>query len=155
MPKIDIDKAPTRVGVGYPKPFRPGHETRVKKALGDAGGLTQFGVNLTTIPPGTYSALYHWHETEDEFVYMLEGELVLIEDGEETVLRPGDAATFKAGEARAHRLVNRTERDAVYLEVGTRSPRDHVTYPDDDLVALKDGTPWVFRRKNGEPYPKD
>jgi uncharacterized cupin superfamily protein len=152
MPKIDISKVPVRSGSVYPAAFKPPHEGRHKQALGDAGGLTQFGVNLTRIAAGSASALRHWHETEDEFIYMLDGELVLIENDGETVLKPGDAAAFKAGSGNAHRLINRTARDAVYLEVGTRAPTDHVHYPDDDLALVRDDKGRRYLHKSGEPY---
>lgn len=152
MPKIDIDKIPVRSGSFYPAPFKAPHEGRHKQALGDAGGLTQFGVNLTRISPGAASALRHWHETEDEFIYMLEGELMLVENDGETVLKPGDAAAFKAGSGNAHRLLNRTNRDAVYLEVGTRAAADHVHYPDDDLALVRAAQERRYLHKSGEPY---
>lgn len=152
MPKIDISKIPVRSGSFYPAPFKPPHEGRHKRALGDAGGLTQFGVNLTRIAAGSASALRHWHETEDEFIYMLEGELVLIENDGETVLQPGDAAAFKAGSGNAHRLLNRSGRDAVYLEVGTRASADRVHYPDDDLLLERGPQSRRYLHKSGEPY---
>ncbi len=137
MPKIDISKATVRttsVLSGRVPARRAGRE---KSALGDVVGLTQFGVNLTRLKPGAASALRHWHENEDEFVYILEGELVLIEDEGETLLRPGDAAGFKAGVANGHHLINRTQRDAVYLEIGTRAPDDRGHYPDVDLELVR------------------
>jgi len=152
MPKIEINKVPSRSGSFYPAPFKAPHEGRHKQALGDAAGLTQFGVNLTRIAPGSASALRHWHEAEDEFVYMLEGELVLVENEGETVLKPGDAAAFPAGSGNAHRLLNRTDREAVYLEVGTRAAADRVHYPDDDLMLVRDGTSRRYLHKSGEPY---
>src|SRR5262249_14951351 len=117
-------------------------------------GLTQFGVNLTRLKPGAASALRHWHHYEDEFVYMVEGELVLIENDGEIVLRPGDAAGFKAGVENGHCLVNRTSRDAFYLEVGTRAPSERVDYPDVDCVLVRDGTNMVYRHRSGEAYPE-
>jgi uncharacterized cupin superfamily protein len=150
--KIDISTVPVRSGSLYPTPFKPPHEGRHKRALGDAGGLTQFGVNLTRIAPGSASALRHWHESEDEFIYMLEGELVLVENDGETVLKPGDAAAFKAGSGNAHRLINRTTRDALYIEVGTRAAADHVHYPDDDLTLVRDENGRRYLHKSGEPY---
>jgi uncharacterized cupin superfamily protein len=104
--------------------------------------------------PGAQSSQRHWHEAEDEFVYVIEGELVLCEDDGETVLRAGDAAGFKAGVANGHCLINRTPRDAVFLEVGTRSPKDRAEYPDIDLLARKDGGGFEYLHKSGEPYPK-
>ena len=154
MPKIDVAKVPVRTSTIYPAQFRDVVKGREKQALGNAVGLTQFGVNLTRLKPGAASALRHWHAVEDELIYLLEGELVLIENEGETVLRPGDAAGFNAGIANGHQLINRTGRDAVYLEVGTRAARDHVEYPDVDLVYDK-GDELRLTRKSGEPYPKN
>src|SRR5580693_6277702 len=130
MPKIDIAKLPTEARTGYPPPYDRVVVGRERKRLGNAVGLDQFGVNLTTLKPGAASALRHWHEQEDELVFVLEGEVVLIEDGGETVLKPGDAAGFKSNSANGHHLVNRTTSDAVVLEIGTRSKRERVEYPD-------------------------
>src|ERR1700728_2910869 len=132
MPKIDIAKLPVETRSTYPEPFKRAVEGRSRKRLGNAASLDQFGVNLTTLKPGAASALRHWHEMEDEFVYMLEGELVLIEDGGETVLRAGDAAGFKANSGDGHCLVNKSNINAVYLEIGTRSKYERVDYPDVD-----------------------
>src|SRR6476619_6306325 len=118
MPKIDMSKVVVRTGSIYPQEFQSVVAGREKRALGNAAGLTQFGVNLTRLKPGAASALRHWHEQEDEFVYVLEGELVLIEDGGETLLKPGDCAGFKAGVSNGHHLVNKSQRDALYLEIG-------------------------------------
>jgi uncharacterized cupin superfamily protein len=153
MPKVDIAKVPVKSGTFYPAEFQAECSGRHKQALGDAAGLTQFGVNITRISAGTASALRHWHEQEDEFIYMLEGELVLAENGGEIVLTPGDAAGFKAGSANAHRLINRTNRDAVYFEVGTRAKAERVHYPDVDLVMERDEKSRRYLHRNGEPYP--
>lgn len=153
MPKIDIASAHTRIGAGYPRMFLAGLEGRAKTALGDAGGLTQFGVNLTRLPPGCQSALCHWHEKEDEFVYVLQGELMLIEEDGETRLGPGDAAAFKAGVAKGHLLVNRAAGDALYLEIGTRDAADRVHYPHDDLLAVSEDGRRRFTRKDGTAHP--
>jgi uncharacterized cupin superfamily protein len=152
MPKIDIDKAVLRTTTNYPEQLRHVCDGREKRALGDAVGLTQFGVNLTRLRPGAASALRHWHEAEDELVYVIEGELVLIEDDGEVLLRQGDAAGFKAGVPNGHHLVNRTQHDAVYLEVGTRAPRERAHYPDVDLVYEKDEQGTRRMHKSGEPY---
>jgi uncharacterized cupin superfamily protein len=152
MPKIDIGKIPLRTGSGYPAEFQPVTVGREKLPLGNAVGLTQFGVNLTRLKPGAASALRHWHENEDEFIYMLEGELVLIENEGETVLRPGEAAGFKAGIPNGHHLVNRTKTDAVYLEIGTRAPRERAHYPDVDLIADRDDNGFKYSHRSGEPY---
>lgn len=152
MPKIDISSIPVRTGSGYPAELRKAVVGRERRALGDAGGLTQFGVNLTRLRPGAASSLRHWHDAEDELVYILEGELVLVEDDGETVLGPGDAATFKAGVANGHHLVNRSDRDALLLEIGTRSSRERCHYPDVDLAFVQDEAGERFTRKSGEPY---
>ncbi len=114
-------------------------------------GLTQFGVNISRIKAHAKSALRHWHESEDEFIYMLEGELVLHEDDGETVLKPGDAAGWRANGGIGHCLINRTGQDALYLEVGTRSKDERVHYPDVDFRMERDGTSRRWMRKNGEP----
>ena len=120
--------------------------------LGDLFGLVNFGVNLVRLPPGAASSLRHAHATQDEFVFILEGEPTLVTDAGETPLRPGMCAGFRAGSGDAHHLVNRSGRDAVYLEVGDRSPGDAVAYPDDDLRAEmgSDGR-WRYSRKDGTP----
>jgi len=152
MPKVDIASVKVRSGAGYPAQFLPEHAERHKQALGDAVGLTQFGVNLTRIAPGAASALRHYHEQEDEFVFIVEGELVLIDNAGEAVLKAGDCAGFKANDGNAHRLVNRSNRDAVYIEVGTRSPNERVHYPDDDLHMVREGRTARWLHKSGEPY---
>lgn len=153
MPKIDISKAAVRTATIYPEPFKHVVRGREKRALGDLAGLTQFGVNLTVLKPGAASSLRHWHEVEDEFVYIVDGELVLVEDGSETLLKAGDAAGFKGGVPNGHHLVNRSDRDATYLEIGTRAPADHAHYPDDDLDLVRDEHgKYILTHKSGEPY---
>jgi uncharacterized cupin superfamily protein len=152
MPKIDVSQAKVRTGSAYPAQFKPAVFGREKTVLGDVVGLTQFGVNLTLLRPGAASALRHWHENEDEFVYVLDGEVVLIEDDGETLLRPGDAAGFKAGVPNAHHLVNKSARDALYLEIGTRARTERAHYPEHDLVYMRDGVKPHFTRKSGEAY---
>jgi uncharacterized cupin superfamily protein len=151
MPKIDIANVPAERITSYPKEFAPVISGREKQKLGDAAGLTQFGVNITRIKAGSASALRHWHEQEDEFIWMLEGELVLRENDGDTLLKAGDAAGFKAGSGVAHCLVNRTERDAVYLEIGTRAKSERVHYPDVDFMMERDQTGRRYFRKSGEP----
>ena len=151
MPKIDIAKVPAERITSYPKEFAATVSGRVKQKIGDVAGLTQFGVNITRIKAGSASALRHWHEQEDEFILMLEGELVLQENDGGTLLSAGDAAGFKAGSGIAHCLVNRTDRDAVYLEIGTRAKSERVHYPDVDFMLERDETGRRFFRKSGEP----
>ena len=152
MPKIDIDRVPVKTGSPYPPPYNAMTDGRIKQALGDAGGLTQFGVNLTRLPPGAASAQRHWHEAEDELVFVVSGELVLIEEGGETTLREGEAATFKAGHADGHHLVNRSTEDAVVLEIGTRASDERGHYPDIDLVYERRDGKIRFTNRAGEPY---
>jgi uncharacterized cupin superfamily protein len=152
MPKIDIDKLPLDTRTGYPPPYDRVVVGRERKRLGNAAGLDQFGVNLTTLKPGAASALRHWHEQEDEFVFVLQGDVTLVEDDGETVLKPGDAAGFKANSRNGHQLVNKSALDVVYLEVGTRSKYESVDYPDVDLKVVRDDKGGRYTHKNGEPY---
>jgi uncharacterized cupin superfamily protein len=154
MPKIDIAKLPVDSRSTYPEPFKRVVAGRERKRLGNAAGLDQFGVNLTTLKPGAASSLRHWHEKEDELVYMLEGEVVLIENGGETVLGPGDAAGFKANVRNGHHLVNESARDAVYLEIGTRFTHERAEYPDVDMVMIRDDKGGHYSHKDGKPYSK-
>src|SRR5690606_5608448 len=126
MPKIDVSSAPRREGSGYPPPYDAQCRARVITRLGDAAGLTQFGVNLLRLPPGTLSSQRHWHAREDEFVYVLEGEVVLLTNAGETPLRPGDCAGFKAGDPDGHCVENRGSTDALLLVVGSRQPGEAV-----------------------------
>ena len=152
MPKIDIAGLAEQNSTGYPEPFRALVEGRFRKRLGNAGGLTQFGVNLCRLAPGSASSQRHWHEKEDEFVYVLDGELTLVEDDGETILRAGDAAAWKAGARNGHHLVNRSGRDAVMLEIGTRAPDDTGAYPDIDLRFESNNREVRYLHKDGTPY---
>ncbi len=151
MPKIEIDSIPERRGSDYPAPFDRPVAPRLRQRLGDAAGLTQFGVNRLQIPPGSWSAQRHWHSHEDEFVYVLSGELVLVTDSGEQVMRAGDCAAFPANAANGHHLVNRSDAAAVCLEVGSRNASDFVVYPDIDLVF--DAAADRFAHRDGTPYP--
>lgn len=154
MPKIDISAEPTRVGSDYPSPHDAPCQGRRRWALGDLAGLDQFGVNLMRLPPGQWSSQRHWHSAEDEFVWVVEGEVVLVEDGAETILRPGDCAGFKAGVANGHHLENRSDREAVLLEMGSRRPdQDTCTYSDIDMVARAGED--FYRHRDGTPYPAE
>lgn len=153
MPKIEIAHLVARVGsAAYPAEFRHICAGRHKTALADAVGLTQFGVNLTRLEPGAATALRHWHENEDEFVFVLEGEVTLVEDAGEVLLGSGECAGFKAGVPNGHQLINRTNRDAVVLEVGTRAERERAHYPDVDLRFERDRDGIRVLHRSGEPY---
>jgi uncharacterized cupin superfamily protein len=153
MPKIDVASLKSDSVTNYPDPYRQAVLGRQRKRLGNAVGLDQFGVNLTTLKPGAWSAQRHWHQAEDELVFVLEGEVVLCENDGETALLAGDAAGWKANTANGHCLINRTQRDAVYLEIGSRAKRDRVEYPDIDLLNEKDDQGVRYLHKSGEPYP--
>ncbi len=152
MPKIDIAKVPLDTATRYPPPFDQAVRGRERKRLGNAAGLDQFGVNLCRLKPGASSSQRHWHSNEDEFVYVLEGEVVLCEDGGETVLKPGDAAAWKAGAPNGHCLINRSDRDVVVLEIGTRAAMERAIYSDIDMQVVRDERGSRYLHKNGEPY---
>jgi uncharacterized cupin superfamily protein len=152
MPKIDIAGVPKYTGSIYPDEFNQVVKGRVRQRIGDAAGLTQFGVNLSRLPPGVASSLRHWHEREDEMVFMLEGEVVLVEDEGETVLKAGDAAAWRANSGNGHCLVNRSKQDAVFLEIGTRSTDERTVYVDVDLVQERDASGRRMLHKSGAPY---
>jgi len=152
MPKIDIAGLKIDTATGYPEPFRQAVAGRLRRRLGNAVGLSQFGVNLTTLKPGAWSSQRHWHECEDELVYVLEGEVVLCEDDGETVLKPGDAAGWKANAPNGHCLINRSSRDAVFLEIGARAPRERASYPDIDMRMERDASGSRYLHESGEPY---
>jgi len=150
---IAADAPPRAKQTGYPAEMAKMVAGRSKHPLGDLFGLTNFGVNLTRLAPGAYSALRHAHAKQDEFVYLLEGEAVLITDAGETLLKAGMCAGFKAGSGDAHHLHNRSQKDAVFLEVGDRSAGDAVSYPDNDVVAVFGAdAKWKYTRKDGTPY---
>src|SRR6266478_9510035 len=154
MPKrIDVATLPSIVGTLYPPPFDEPCRARERKSLGDAAGLTDFGVNLLRLPPGVWSSQRHWHSAEDEFVFIVEGEVVLVTDAGEELLRSGDCAGFKAGVKDGHHLQNRSDRDAILLEVGSRRvAEDEGEYSDIDMRFLKNDEGYTHR--DGTPYPK-
>ena len=154
MPKIDPSAAPRGEGTRYPAPFDVPCRNRSWLKLGEAAGLSQFGVNLVMLTPGSWSSQRHWHSHEDEFVYVLEGELVLVTDAGEELLRAGDCAGFKAGVRDGHCLQNRSQRDARMLVVGSRSDEDHGEYPDLDLVfaAGRYSGGGGYLHRDGTPY---
>jgi uncharacterized cupin superfamily protein len=152
MPVIDPARVPVKTGSIYPEPYASMMQGRSSLRLGDAGGLTQFGVNLVTLAPGALSSLRHWHQNEDEFVMVTLGECTLVQDAGETVLRPGDCAAFPAGNPDGHHFLNRTDQVAQFLVVGSKAPREVATYSDVALrveieggrarFTYKDGTDW-------------
>jgi uncharacterized cupin superfamily protein len=151
-PALDPEGVAVRQGSSYPEAFAEPCRTRAKRALGDALGLSNFGVNLVTLPPGAWSAQRHWHSHEDEFVYVVEGELTLITDRGEQALTAGQVAGFPAGTADGHHLVNKGSAPATYLEIGDRPSEDTVTYPDVELHLESTPESRIFFNKKGEPY---
>ena len=146
--KIDLESAPVRRGTAYPPPYDAPCVKRVRRRLGLAAGLTQFGVNRLTLPPGQWSSQRHFHSRNDEFLCVLEGEVVLVTEAGEETLHPGDCAGFAAGSANGHHVQNRSDRDAVILEIGSSFADDVAEYPDIDMRGLPDG----YVRKDGTPY---
>jgi uncharacterized cupin superfamily protein len=150
--KIDLSRVPKHLGTGYPAPFDAACALRLRQKLGDAANLSDFGVNLLRLPPGTWSSQRHWHSHEDEFVFVLEGELVLVTNAGQELLRAGECAGFKAGDRDGHHLQNRSQQDALVLEVGSRKDADDETdYPDVDLMLPRAGG---FVHRDGLPYPR-
>ncbi len=149
---VAAEAAPRVKPSNYPEPFASRMAGRVKRPLGDLFGLSNFGVNLTTLAPGAISALRHSHSRQDEFIYIVKGRPTLHTDAGKTPLAPGMCAGFKAGIGDAHQLINETGEEVVYLEVGDRTPGDEGAYPDDDIRAeLREGR-WMFTHKDGRPY---
>ncbi|MDF2367414.1 cupin domain-containing protein [Sneathiella sp.] len=147
-----LDVAPRTKPSNYPEPFFSRMSGREKRQLGDVFGINNFGVNLTRLSPGGESALLHCHSKQDEFIYILEGSPTLVTETAEIVLQPGDCAGFPA-QGDAHQLVNRTDTDILYLEVGDRIAGDEGSYPKDDLkAALGPDGQWQFTHKDGTPY---
>ena len=151
--RIDVAALAPIIGTLYPTPFDQPCRARERRRLGDAAGLTQFGVNLLRLRPGSWSSQRHWHTADDEFVYVIAGEVVLVTDAGEEVLRAGDAAGFKAGETDGHHLQNRSATDALVIEIGARGDADGVHYPDIDLLVPPGVRPVTFTRRDGTPYP--
>jgi uncharacterized cupin superfamily protein len=152
LPALDPATLEPRTDSGYPEPYRSRVLPREKRSLGLALGLKQFGVNLTTLPPGKESSMRHWHTHEEEFVYVLEGEVVLRTDAGEQLLRTGSCVGFPAGSGDGHQLLNRSDRPAIYLEVGTQVDADEVFYPDVDMLYNAPGQRGRYSRRDGTPF---
>jgi uncharacterized cupin superfamily protein len=151
-PAFDPFDVPGNTGSSYPEPLKAIAEERLKRRIGNHGGLKNFGVNMVTLPPRSGSALRHHHAKQDEFVYIVSGSPTLVTDGGEQILSPGQFAAFPAGDGDGHKLVNNTDTDVHYLEVGDRTDNDTVSYPDDDLHGTFVNGAFTFTRKNGEAY---
>ncbi len=152
MPKLDLASAPVRTGSIYPSPYREMMAGRSSLRLGEAGGLTQFGVNLVILAPGALSSLRHWHLHEDEFVMVTQGVCTLVQDGGATDLHPGDCAAFKAGDPDGHHFVNHTDSEARFLVVGTKAPQEVATYVDVDLQVRQGAGESRFFYRDGSAW---
>jgi len=152
-PALDPNDVPEVRKTMYPEPFRSRVANRAKRRLGDACGLTRFGVNLVTLGPGAQSALRHWHTLEDEFVYVLSGQVVLVTNAGEQTLSAGACAGYPAGSRDAHHFINRGDKAASYLEIGSRIEGDNAFYPDDDIMWCDDGNGEYAAHKDGRRYP--
>lgn len=152
MPVIDPARVPLKTGSIYPEPYAAMMQGRSSLRLGEAGGLTQFGVNLIMLEPGAMSSLRHWHHNEDEFVWIVEGECTLVQDEGETVMRPGDCAAFPAGNPNGHHFLNRTDQVAKFLVVGTKAPQEVGVYSDIDLMVKIGSGRAEFTHKDGTPF---
>jgi len=150
--KLDPKSVTPRTATVYPPEFAGAVKGREKRALGDFFGLTQYGVNLTTLAPGAWSSHRHWHENEDEFIFVVDGEITLIDDAGEHLLKPGMCAGFKAGVANGHHLANKSNMPGSYLEIGTRAAVERAHYPDVDMLFSKDGAKTTVTRRNGTPF---
>jgi uncharacterized cupin superfamily protein len=151
---INPENVPSRTTSVYPEQFQHLMIGRVKKALGNAAGLKNFGVNLVKLAPGSCSALRHWHTRQDEFIYVIKGEVTLITNTGEQILKPEMMAAFPAGEEDGHQLINRSDTEVIYLEIGDRTSDDEAIYPDDDLIAKSTPKGWIFMHRNGVLYEK-
>ena len=141
MPKIILEDIAQTIGTDYPAPFDAPCLARRKQAIGDAGGLTQFGAHIITLPPNSWSSQRHWHSAEDELVMILDGHPTLIDDSGETPLKPGDITAHPAGDGNGHHMKNESDKDVRFLVIGTKHPeKDHVYYPDIDLDLPANGT---------------
>ncbi|NOR63602.1 MAG: cupin domain-containing protein [Rhodobacteraceae bacterium] len=155
MPKLDLSTVRVETGSGYPGTLAAQVGARTQQRVGAAGGLSQFGANIVTLPAGALSSLRHWHEQQDEILIVLSGELTLVDDNGETPLRTGDVCTFPAGEANGHQIVNNTSSDGSFFVVGTHTETETAWYSDLDMMVTVNKNDFRFTRKDGSPLPKD
>ncbi|MGH1464955.1 MAG: cupin domain-containing protein [Cognatishimia sp.] len=153
MPKIDLNKIEARSGSGYPEKYAAEMKGRSSKRVGDAGGITQFGANITLLQPGAKSSLRHWHAEQDEFMMVTQGTCTLVDDHGETVLNVGDCAAFPAGDANGHCVVNNSDAEAQFLIIGTRTATETAWYSDIDMKVTADHGVFSYTRKDGSPFP--
>lgn len=155
MPKLDLSKVPVKTGSGYPGSLAAKVGARTQQKVGAAGGLTQFGANIVTLPAGALSSLRHWHEQQDEALIVLSGTLTLVDDSGETPLQAGDVCTFPAGEANGHQIINHSNTDGSFFVVGTHTDHETAWYSDLDMKISTQNGKGEFTRKDGSPLPED
>ena len=91
-------------------------------------GLQRTGVSLARIAPGKESFVYHAHEREEEWLYILSGTgTAEIGDGEYAV-GPGDFMGFPTPSV-AHHLRNTGNEDLVYLMGGENRDSEIADFP--------------------------
>ncbi len=155
MPKLDLSKVPVKTGSGYPGSLAAKVGARTQQRVGEAGGLTQFGANIVTLPAGALSSLRHWHEQQDEVLIVLSGSLTLVDDAGETPLQAGEVCTFPAGEANGHQIVNHADSEGSFFVVGTHTEAETAWYSDLDMMVTSGPSGFGFTRKDGSPLPED
>jgi uncharacterized cupin superfamily protein len=153
MAKLDLSNIERKTGSSYPEPYASMMSKRSYLPLGDAGGLTQFGANITILEPGGVSSMRHWHVNEDEFMMVTQGEVVLVNDDGETVIRAGECAAFPAGVENGHHFQNKSSAEARFLVIGTRAPTETVYYSDVDMMVVDVDGVGAYTRNDGSPIP--
>ncbi len=153
MTKLDLSNIKRKTGSSYPEPYASMMSKRSYLSLGDAGGLTQFGANITILEPGGVSSMRHWHVNEDEFVMVTQGEVVLVNDDGDTVMKAGECAAFPAGVENGHHFLNKSSAEARFLVIGTRAPTETVYYSDVDMMVVDVDGVGTYTRNDGSPIP--
>jgi uncharacterized cupin superfamily protein len=137
-PALEPLEVPAQTKTIYPPPHDRVVKGRSKRRLGPALGLTDLGVNLTTLMPGAASAMRHYHSNNDEFVFIVDGEVTLVTNAGKQLLVTGMCAGFPKGKKDGHQLVNEGDRPVIYLEAGTNLMPDLIHYPDTKLWLYED-----------------
>ena len=155
MPKLDLSSVPVKTGSTYPGSLAAKVGARTQQRVGHAGGLSQFGANIVTLPAGALSSLRHWHAQQDEILIVLSGDLTLVDDYGETPLKAGDVCTFPAGEPNGHQIINKSESEGRFFVVGTHTSSETAWYSDIDMMVTVAVGGFDFTRKDGSPLPGD
>jgi len=111
------------------------------RSLGAMTGLQRIAVTLSRIPAGKESFIYHSHQCEEEFLYILSGRGIA-EIGDETFeVGPGDFMGFPTPSV-AHNLRNPFEVDIVYLMGGEHRDVEIADFPHVRKRLFRNGTEW-------------